>query len=41
MITDMDIPMLPGFSDDARSVLEGFLERNVRSYYFFIGLYIA
>ena len=29
MITDSDIPMLPIFSEDARSLLEGFLERNV------------
>lgn len=29
MITDQDIPMLPIFSEDARSLLEGFLNRNV------------
>ena len=29
MITDSDIPMLPIFSEDARSLLEGFLDRNV------------
>jgi hypothetical protein len=29
MITEYDIPMMPIFSDNARSLLEGFLERNV------------
>ena len=29
MITDHDIPMLPIFSEDAKSLLEGLLERNV------------
>lgn len=29
MITDHDIAMLPIFSEDARSLLEGFLNRNV------------
>ena len=28
MITDSDIAMMPIFSEDARSLLEGFLERN-------------
>ena len=29
MITEFNIPMMPIFSDRARSLLEGFLERNV------------
>jgi hypothetical protein len=39
MITDMNIPMHPSFSEDARSVLEGLLERNV--IIMFVNIFIA
>jgi hypothetical protein len=40
MITDMDIDIAPEvFSDNARSLLEGFLDRNVRHIGFKSSLY--